>query len=57
MGTNKAATGGTASIATGCQESCAGWAAEEKKLAVEEKEGGTCDEPHYRSSGVRHVDD
>lgn len=47
MGTNKAAAGGIASIATGCQESCTGWTAEEKELAFEEKEGGTCDEPHY----------
>ena len=57
MGTNEAAASGTTSVATGCQEICAGWAAEEKKLAFEEKESGTCDEPYYRSSGVRHVDD
>ena len=47
MGTDEAAAGGVAGNATGSQESRARWAAEEKELAFEEKEGGTCDEPDY----------
>ena len=47
MGTNEAAAAGTASSAIGSQESCAGWTAEEKELAFEEEEGGTCDEPYH----------
>ena len=47
MGTDEAAASGVASNAAGCQESCAGWTAEEKELAIEEKEGGTCNEPYY----------
>ena len=47
MGTDKAAAGGVASNATGRQEARAGWAAKEKKLAFEEKEGGPCDEPDH----------
>ena len=47
MGTDKAAATGIATTATGCQKSCAGWTAEEKELAFEEEEGGTCDEPYH----------
>ncbi len=47
MGRDEAAATGVAVNVTGCQESCAGRTAEEKELAVEEKEDGTCDEPYY----------
>ena len=57
MGTDEAAAAGVAGNATGCQKACAGRTAEEKELAFEEKEGGTCDESYYGGSGVRHDDD
>lgn len=56
MGRDKAAAAGIATSATGRQKSCAGCTAEEKELAFEEEEGGTCDEPYHRSTGVRYVD-
>lgn len=47
MGTDEAAAGGIAGNTTGSQESRASYTAEEKELAFEEEEGGTCHDPYY----------